>query len=58
MSIIFGYLSLNNKPVDRGTLENMEHAMDFWSPDGRGVWLEGSCGLGNLLLYNTPEALF
>ncbi len=58
MSIIYGYLSLNNKPVDRGTLENMEHAMDFWGPDGRGVWLEGSCGLGNLLLYNTPEALF
>ena len=58
MSIIFGYLSLSGAPVDRSTLETMEHAMDFWSPDGRGVWLEGSCGLGNLLLYNTPEALY
>jgi asparagine synthase (glutamine-hydrolysing) len=58
MSIIFGYLSLSGAPVDRSTLETMEHAMDFWSPDGRGLWLEGPCGLGNLLLYNTPEALY
>jgi len=58
MSIIFGYINLNGKPIERETLESMKHAMDFWGPDKDGLWHEGACGLGNLLLYNTPEALY
>lgn len=58
MSIIFGYIALDHKPVIRETLETMKKAMDFWGPDGEGLWLEDSCGIGNLLYYNTPEALF
>jgi asparagine synthase (glutamine-hydrolysing) len=58
MSIIFGYINLTNKPVERETLDRMKSAMDFWGPDGQGTWIDATCGLGNLLLYNTPEALF
>ena len=58
MSIIFGYINLTKKPVERTTLETMKKAMDFWGPDGEGLWIEDTCGLGNLLYYNTPEALY
>ncbi|HEY4787468.1 MAG TPA: hypothetical protein VIH57_15525, partial [Bacteroidales bacterium] len=58
MSILFGYINLSNQPVERTTLETMKKAMNFWGPDGEGIWLEGNCGLGNLLYYNTPEAVY
>lgn len=58
MSVIYGIISLKEMPVQQADLEKMKKAMDFWGPDGQGKWIESSAGLGNLLLYNTPESVF
>ncbi|NOZ06701.1 MAG: asparagine synthetase B [Chloroflexi bacterium] len=57
MSGIFGLFNKDGAPVEPATLETMRAAMAYWGPDGSGLWCEGPCGLGQLLLYNTPEAL-
>jgi len=57
MSGIFGLFNKDGAPVDPGLLETMRAAMAYWGPDGGGTWHDGPCGLGQLLLYNTPEAL-
>ncbi len=31
--------------------------MAHWGPDGGGLWRDDHCGLGQCLLYNTPEAV-
>lgn len=54
MSGIFGCFSesaLSEK------LAAMEAALAHWGPDGGGLWYDAHCGLGQRLLYNTPEAL-
>lgn len=57
MSGIFGFFNKDGAPVDPALLETMRDAMAYWGPDGSSVWHDGPCGLGQLLLYNTPEAL-
>lgn len=57
MSGIFGIFNLNGKPVSRKILERMKKPMEYWGPDGQGVWREGPIGMGNLLFYNTPESV-
>ncbi|NOZ05057.1 MAG: asparagine synthetase B [Chloroflexi bacterium] len=57
MSGIFGIFNTDGAPVDPVLLETMRDAMAEWGPDGNSVWHDGPCGLGQLLLYNTPEAL-
>jgi len=57
MSGIFGIFNTDGAPVEPVTLETMRAAMARWGPDGSGVWHDGPCGLGQLLLHNTPEAL-
>ena len=58
MSAIFGITHLDNQPVDLSTLHTMQAAMQYWGPDGAGLWHDGPVGLGHLLLYNTPESLY
>lgn len=53
MSGIFGCLDLN--PAHH--LPLMEAAMLHWGPDGGSLWHDEACGLGQRLLFNTPEAL-
>ena len=57
MSAIFGMFRLDGKPVSQEVLSDMKNAMDYWGPDGSGIWCEGNIGLGHLLLHNTPESL-
>ncbi|NOX60440.1 MAG: hypothetical protein GXP42_00595 [Chloroflexi bacterium] len=57
MSGIFGFFDKDGATVDPALLETMRRAMAYWGPDGGGVWRRGPCGLGHLLLYNTPQAL-
>ncbi len=57
MSAIFGLFRFDGQPVEAETLNRMKTAMEFWGPDGSGIWNEGPVGLGYLLLYNTPESL-
>lgn len=57
MSAIFGILNFDGKPVTKQDLEKMKAPIQYWGPDGEGLWCEGSVGLGHLLLYNTPESV-
>jgi len=58
MSAIFGLFNKNGAPVNPAWLEAMAEPMARLGPDGGDIWCEGACGLGQLLLYNTPEALY
>ena len=58
MSGLFGLVNKDDTPVDLSLLETMGAAMSRWGPDGHDYWCEGGCGLGQLLLYNTPEAVY
>jgi len=57
MSGICGIFHLDGQPATPETMAAMMAAMDYWGPDGSGVWREGPVGLGHLLLHNTPESL-
>lgn len=58
MSAIFGVFNKDGSPVNPQWLEAMDQAMARLGPDGSDIWCKGACGLGQRLLYNTPEALF
>lgn len=53
MSGIFGCLNLPAQEL----LPRMDAALAHWGPDGNGLWQDDHCGLGQRLLFNTPEAL-
>ncbi len=57
MSAIYGYINLDGRPVDPEILQKMKDAMAFCGHDGSFSWHEGNCGMGQLLLFNTPEAV-
>jgi len=54
MSSIFGFLSESALPEK---LAAMDAALAHWGPDGGGLWQDAHCGLGQRLLFNTPEAV-
>jgi asparagine synthase (glutamine-hydrolysing) len=56
MSGIFGLIHLDRSPVQPAELQAMRSAMQHWGPDGGATWSEGCAGLGNLILFDTPEA--
>jgi asparagine synthase (glutamine-hydrolysing) len=58
MSGIFGVFHFDGAPVQPETLATMRSAMDYWGPDGAGVWMDGSVALGSLRMHNTPESLY
>ncbi len=57
MSAICGVVNLNGRPVTPESIDSMLAAMDYWGPDGSGVWYEGIVGMGHLLLHSTPESV-
>jgi len=57
MSAIFGLAHLDGAPAAEEALPAMDAALAGWGPDGGGTWRDGPCGLGQRLLYNTPESL-
>jgi asparagine synthase (glutamine-hydrolysing) len=58
MGVIYGYISLTDKPVDPEVVETMRKANSFWGPDGDGMFINENAALGSLILFNTPEAIF
>jgi asparagine synthase (glutamine-hydrolysing) len=58
MGVIYGYISLTNKPVDPAIAETMRNANSFWNPDGDELFICEHAALGSLILFNTPEAIF
>lgn len=57
MSGIFGIFCRDGAPVDRELLEAMRLKMAHWGPDGSQILDHNSVGFGQLMLFNTPEAL-
>lgn len=56
MSGIFGIFHRDGTPVERERLEAMREAMDYWGPDGFGLWTGGCAGLGQSRFVSFPEA--
>ncbi len=56
MSGIFGIFNHGGSALDRGALQAMHDVFAQWFDDDRGVWCEGSVGLGHTMLWNTPES--
>ena len=57
MSAIFGILDMSGADVKPHMLGAMQREMETWGPDGSSIWIGGGVGLGQLLLFNTPEAV-
>ncbi len=57
MSAVCGIFNLDGRPVALESMDAMQSAMDYWGPDGSGVWREGSVALGHLMLHSTPESV-
>lgn len=55
MSGIYGIYRYDGAPVDPRWLERMKTAMAYYGPDGAGSRVEGSVGMGHLLLEVNPE---
>lgn len=57
MSGIVGIYHTDGQPVGEGELRQMLAAIAYRGPDGTGVWSSGSVGLGQNMLWTTPESL-
>lgn len=58
MSGIYGIYRYDGAPVDPQWLERMRKAMADYGPDGGGGKIDGSVGMGHLLLEVNPEDAF
>jgi asparagine synthase (glutamine-hydrolysing) len=56
MSGIFGIIHRDGRPDNTADLERMRDDMAHRGPDGSDIWLDGSAGLGQLMLCATPES--
>jgi asparagine synthase (glutamine-hydrolysing) len=57
MSGVVGIFSRDGRPVESSDLCQMLSAVAHRGPDGSGLWLRGSAGLGHRSLWTTPESL-
>lgn len=58
MSAIFGIWQRDGAPVEQRQVQNMQRTLAAWGPDGEGCWQQGSLALGQMMLWNTPEARY
>ena len=56
MSSIFGKIHLAQRPMSTEDMTPMLNELNHWNADHKDVWVNGSTGLGCLMLYNTPES--
>ena len=56
MSAIAGLYRTDGRPVRAADLEPMLESLAHRGPDAKGVWNEGSVGLGHRMLRTTPES--
>lgn len=57
MSGLAGIWHPDGRPIDRAVLAGMLDKAAHRGPDGRHVWLDGSIGLGHLLLRTMPDEI-
>ena len=58
MSGIAGIFYLDGRQINPNLLERMLDKINHRGKDKSGIWYSGSIGLGNNLLYTTPESLY
>lgn len=56
MSAIIGIYYRDGRPVERAILERMLACVAHRGPDGAGLWFAGPVGLGQHMLWTTPES--
>ena len=56
MSAILGIFYLDGRPAEEATLRRMLPTLSHRGPDGSGLWVGDSIGLGHLMLWTTPES--
>ena len=56
MSGILGIWNQDSRPVNRAELSHLSATLSHRGPDGEGLWIQGSVGLGCQLNRITPEA--
>jgi asparagine synthase (glutamine-hydrolysing) len=52
-----GVFFRDGQPVEHPLMKRMTDSVAHRGPDGCGIWLEGSVGLGHRMLWTTPESL-
>jgi asparagine synthase (glutamine-hydrolysing) len=57
MSTIFGIIDKSGQNFDKDWLELMKTDLSHGSPDRTDTWSNEMAGMGNLLVFNTPESL-
>ncbi len=57
MSAIFGVYNLDGKSASALLLEEMSDILAHRGTDNKGIWCDGSVGLGHRMLWTTPESL-
>jgi asparagine synthase (glutamine-hydrolysing) len=57
LSGIFGIIHRDGRPLDPGGLERMRGTMAHRGPDAGDIRIDGSVGLGQLMLHSTRESL-
>jgi asparagine synthase (glutamine-hydrolysing) len=60
MSAVCGIFNLDGRPVAQEIMGGMLTAMNYWGPDGSGIWRDAVGGfvvLGHLMLHSTPESV-
>ena len=58
MSGIFGIFNQDGKPVAQSDLDRMKTSMGYWGPDGEKTYCDKHLGLGQLMLFTTPESKY
>ena len=58
MSALVGLYHRDGGPVQRAVLEAMAECLAHRGPDSVGLWVEGAVGLGQRLLWTTPESVY
>jgi asparagine synthase (glutamine-hydrolysing) len=56
MSGIVGIVNLDNRPMDRGLLQDMTDFLAYRGPDAKDVWMDGCAGFGHTMLRTTFES--
>ncbi len=57
MSVIYGCMYFDGRPLSGETLNHMRTRLHHWNADDQGTWQKDHMGMGHLMLYNTPESL-
>ena len=58
MSGLAGIYHLDGKPADPALLQRMIHRLAHRGPDASNYWIEGSVGIGHVMLHTTMESLY